>query len=144
MQKSIDKIYYAAIYLRLSKEDGDLSSGEKKESNSIANQRKLIEDYLSRNPEITLVQEFCDDGYTGANFDRPDFQRMMEQVKTGFCGRIPRHSESARCRDRVLPNRLRNFRKQAQDHSRADAAASVQRAPGTWNRQILPLSGSAA
>lgn len=35
MQKSIDKIYYAAIYLRLSKEDGDLSSGEKKESNSI-------------------------------------------------------------------------------------------------------------
>ena len=83
MQKSIDKIYYAAIYLRLSKEDGDLSSGEKKESNSIANQRKLIEDYLSRSPEITLVQEFCDDGYTGANFDRPDFQRMMEQVKTG-------------------------------------------------------------
>ena len=81
MQKITDKIYYAAIYLRLSKEDGDLSSGEKKESNSIANQRKLIEDYLSRNPEITLVQEFCDDGYTGANFDRPDFQRMMEQVK---------------------------------------------------------------
>ena len=83
MQKITDKIYYAAIYLRLSKEDGDLSSGEKKESNSIANQRKLIEDYLSRNPEITLVQEFCDDGYTGANFDRPDFQRMMEQVKKG-------------------------------------------------------------
>lgn len=81
MQKIIDKIYYAAIYLRLSKEDGDTSSGEKKESNSIANQRKLIEDYLNKHPEITLVQEFCDDGYTGANFDRPDFQRMMEQVK---------------------------------------------------------------
>lgn len=81
MQKIIDKIYYAAIYLRLSKEDGDTSSGEKKESNSIANQRKLIENYLNKHPEITLVQEFCDDGYTGANFDRPDFQRMMEQVK---------------------------------------------------------------
>ena len=81
MQKIIDKTYYAAIYLRLSKEDGDTSSGEKKESNSIANQRKLIEDYLKRHPEINLVQEFCDDGYTGANFDRPDFQRMMEQVK---------------------------------------------------------------
>ena len=81
MQKIIDKTYYAAIYLRLSKEDGDTSSGEKKESNSIANQRKLIEDYLNKHPEITLVQEFCDDGYTGANFDRPDFQRMMEQVK---------------------------------------------------------------
>lgn len=83
MQKIIDKIYYAAIYLRLSKEDGDISSGEKKESNSIANQRKLIEDYLSKHPEITLIQEFCDDGYTGANFDRPDFQRMMDQVRTG-------------------------------------------------------------
>ena len=82
MQKIIDKTYYAAIYLRLSKEDGDTSSGEKKESNSIANQRKLIEDYLKRHPEINLVQEFCDDGFTGANFDRPDFQRMMEQVKT--------------------------------------------------------------
>ena len=82
MQKIIDKIYYAAIYLRLSKEDGDTSSGEKKESNSIANQRKLIEDYLKKHPEINLVQEFCDDGFTGANFDRPDFQRMMEQVKT--------------------------------------------------------------
>lgn len=81
MQKIIDKTYYAAIYLRLSKEDGDTSSGEKKESNSIANQRKLIEDYLNKHPEITLVQEFCDDGYTGANFDRPDFQRMMDQVK---------------------------------------------------------------
>lgn len=83
MQKIIDKIYYAAIYLRLSKEDGDISSGEKKESNSIANQRKLIEDYLSKHPEITLIQEFCDDGYTGANFDRPDFQRMMDQVRKG-------------------------------------------------------------
>lgn len=77
----IDRTYYAAIYLRLSKEDGDTSSGEKKESNSIVNQRKLIEDYLKKHPEITFVQEFCDDGYTGANFDRPDFQRMMEQVR---------------------------------------------------------------
>lgn len=82
MQKIIDKTYYAAIYLRLSKEDGDVSSREKKESNSIANQRKLIEDYLKKHPEIILVQEFCDDGYTGANFDRPDFQRMLEQVRT--------------------------------------------------------------
>ena len=45
MQKFIDMTYHAAIYLRLSKEDGDFSqSGEKKESNSIANQRKLIKD----------------------------------------------------------------------------------------------------
>ena len=69
MQKILDKKYHAAIYLRLSKEDGDFSvSGEKKESNSIANQRKLIMEYLKKHPEIVLVQEFCDDGYTGTNF----------------------------------------------------------------------------
>lgn len=82
MQKIMDNTYYAAIYLRLSKEDGDFSSsGEKKESNSIANQRKLIEDFLKQHPEVVLTQEFCDDGFTGANFDRPDFQRMIELVK---------------------------------------------------------------
>ena len=55
--------------------------GEKKESNSIANQRKLIKDYLKHHPEIILTQEFCDDGFTGANFDRPDFQKMIELGK---------------------------------------------------------------
>ena len=68
MQNFFDNTYYAAIYLRLSKEDGDSSTGEKKESNSIANQRKLIEDYLTKHLEINFVQEFCDDGFTGANF----------------------------------------------------------------------------
>ena len=81
MQTIMDITYHAAIYLRLSKEDGDFSQGEKRESNSIANQRKLIEDYLKQHPEIIQVQEFCDDGFTGANFDRPDFQKMIEQVK---------------------------------------------------------------
>lgn len=82
MQKILDKKYHAAIYLRLSKEDGDFSvSGDKKESNSIANQRKLIMEYLKKHPEIVSVQEFCDDGYTGTNFDRPEFQKMMGQVK---------------------------------------------------------------
>lgn len=84
MQKTLDKNYYAAVYLRLSKEDGDFSiSTDKKESNSIANQRKLIMEHLKHRPEITFVQEFCDDGYTGTNFDRPDFQKMIELVKLG-------------------------------------------------------------
>ncbi|MDD3221001.1 MAG: recombinase family protein [Lachnospiraceae bacterium] len=82
VQKALDKNYNAAIYLRLSKEDGDFSvSTDKKESNSIANQRKLITEYLKHYPEITLVAEYCDDGYTGTNFDRPNFQKMMEDVK---------------------------------------------------------------
>ena len=82
MQRILDNNYLAAIYLRLSKEDGDLSTaGGKTESNSIANQRKLIEEFLKKHPEITFVQEFCDDGFTGTNFDRPDFQKMMEKIK---------------------------------------------------------------
>lgn len=75
--------YKVAIYLRLSKEDGDfsLSSGKKSESDSISNQRELIGNYLKEHPELELVGEFCDDGYTGTNFERPDFIRMMEAVK---------------------------------------------------------------
>ncbi|NCB92399.1 MAG: DUF4368 domain-containing protein [Clostridia bacterium] len=81
MQKT-KKIYNAAIYLRLSKEDGDFAAtGEKKESNSIANQRKLLEEYLKQHPDISFSKEFCDDGYTGTNFERPGFMEMIELVK---------------------------------------------------------------
>ena len=84
LKLSLDRDYKAAIYLRLSKEDGDFSfSGEKLESDSISNQRLLILDYLKKHPEITVVKEYCDDGYTGANFERPDFNRMMDAVKAG-------------------------------------------------------------
>lgn len=76
--------YKVAIYLRLSKEDGDfsLSSGKKTESDSISNQRELISNYLKEHPEFEITGEFCDDGYTGTNFERPDFIRMMEAVKS--------------------------------------------------------------
>jgi len=81
---SLDRDYKAAIYLRLSREDGDdLLSGRKSESDSITSQRMMILDFLKKYPEITVVEEFCDDGYTGANFERPGFNRMMEAVKQG-------------------------------------------------------------
>lgn len=70
-----------AAYLRLSKEDGDLSSNEKQESNSISNQRTLILDYLKRNfPKAKLYDIYIDDGYTGTNFNRPDFERMKTDI----------------------------------------------------------------
>lgn len=79
-----DMIFEAADYLRLSKEDGDFSiSNDKIESDSISSQRALIQKFVSQNPDIRLVDEFCDDGYTGTNFDRPEFQKMMEAVKAG-------------------------------------------------------------
>lgn len=70
--------YDADLYLRLSHEDGD-----KAESDSIANQRELLMDYLSSHPEIRLHEVRTDDGYSGVNYDRPGFIQMMEAVKAG-------------------------------------------------------------
>ena len=81
---NLDQEYRAAIYLRLSKDDGDFSvSGQKLESDSISNQRLLIKSFLKKHPEIVSAKEFCDDGYTGTNFDRPDFQQMMSAISSG-------------------------------------------------------------
>lgn len=81
MQKLNDKIYHAAIYLRLSQEDGDISVSDKNESNSISTQRDLIQGYIQKQPDIMYVTEFCDDGYTGTNFNRPGFEDMMTAVR---------------------------------------------------------------
>lgn len=59
----IKKIYHAAIYVRLSKEDGAVASHEKTESNSIANQKSLIRDFLKNKNDIEVVQEYVDDAY---------------------------------------------------------------------------------
>lgn len=72
------KSYNAIAYYRLSKDDG-----QKNESDSIANQRLLICDYVSKNENITLVNEAFDDGYTGTNYDRPGFQKVLECIKNG-------------------------------------------------------------
>ena len=53
----------AADFLRLSREDGD-----KLESDSIRNQRSLINDFVKQHKEIQLVEEYIDDGYSGTNF----------------------------------------------------------------------------
>ena len=66
---SMPTMYQAAGYLRLSKEDGVLSfSSKKQESDSISSQRDLVESYVARCPDIQLVAEYVDDGYTGTNF----------------------------------------------------------------------------
>ena len=75
--------YRTALYLRLSREDGD-----KTESDSIANQRTLLEAYAADHPELCIVDEFVDDGYSGANFNRPDWKRMIELVENDKVGVI--------------------------------------------------------
>ena len=70
------ELFYCYAYGRLSKEDGD-----KIESDSIKNQRDLIHSYIGQHPELKLVMEGYDDGYTGTNFERPYFKEMLEAVK---------------------------------------------------------------
>ena len=74
-----------AKYLRLSSEDGDLSENGKQESNSIVNQRNLLDAYIRNHAEFEgmKVIEFCDDGWSGKNFERPAVQEMLEQVRQG-------------------------------------------------------------
>ena len=73
-----------ALYLRLSKADGDLGKDSKDESYSIENQRKLLKDYLQSSGELQgTVKEYIDDGYSGTNFNRPAFIQMVEDAKSG-------------------------------------------------------------
>lgn len=79
-----ERIYQAAIYLRMSKEDGDIvDSTGKTGSDSINNQRNLINEFLKTQKNIEVVSERVDDGYSGTNFDRPAFISMMEDIKAG-------------------------------------------------------------
>lgn len=68
--------YNVGIYLRLSKEDGDNF-----ESESISNQRKIIKEYIDRNDNMQIYDEYVDDGYSGANFNRPEFKRMLDDIQ---------------------------------------------------------------
>lgn len=63
------------MYIRLSREDGD-----NRESESIGNQRSIITEYIERN-NLILIDEYVDDGYSGTNFNRPGFKRMLEDIK---------------------------------------------------------------
>lgn len=81
MDQAISKIYHTAVYLRLSKEDGDMVMTSKPESNSISNQKAFILDFVNARPEMEVCGIFSDDGFSGVDFDRPEFQRMLEAIK---------------------------------------------------------------
>lgn len=78
--------YSLGIYIRLSQADFDLAKKEgKTESESISHQRDLIQRYIQSNPEFAGMpqQEFFDDGFSGTNFDRPSFERMLDKIRIG-------------------------------------------------------------
>lgn len=65
-----------AKYIRLSREDGD-----DRESESVENQRDIIDNYIQEHEELIEAGEYVDDGYTGTNFNRPGFQKMLKDIE---------------------------------------------------------------
>jgi len=73
------RTWKCALYLRLSKEDGD-----KIESDSITGQKALLTEYVKSRPELQICSERVDDGFSGVDFNRPSFTAMMDDVKAGL------------------------------------------------------------
>ena len=71
------------IYIRLSQEDGD-----KEESNSVTNQRERINSYISEDKELNVYDYYIDDGWSGTNFDRPDFKRLIADAENNVINTI--------------------------------------------------------
>lgn len=72
------KTYKAAAYVRLSVED----SG-KPGADTIEGQKALLTSFIESKSDMELVTLFCDNGRTGTDFDRPQFEKMMEEVRKG-------------------------------------------------------------
>ena len=73
-----DNLFKVGMYLRLSQEDR-ITKGT--ESNSIENQRKIIKNYIDNSDDLVFINEYADDGYSGTSFNRPGFQKMLEDIK---------------------------------------------------------------
>lgn len=77
-----NKIYNVGIYVRLSRDDGDA-----KESESIENQKDYCSRYVQDNG-WNIVQYYADDGYSGTNFDRPAFKRLITDIESGMVNAV--------------------------------------------------------
>ena len=71
-------LWKAALYIRLSRDDGD-----KAESNSITSQREILKEWLKLHPDIEAYDFYVDDGWSGTDFNRPGFQQMMDDIYAG-------------------------------------------------------------
>lgn len=79
-------IFYVAMYLRLSRDDNakaEENGISKTESNSIGSQRELIRSFINEQEDMELYDIYVDDGFSGSNFDRPEFKRMMSDIEAG-------------------------------------------------------------
>lgn len=81
-KKKQDKAGITALYCRLSRDDG-----VEGDSNSVANQKKLLKRFAKENG-LTNTRYYVDDGYTGTNFERPGFQKMIEDIDLGYISTV--------------------------------------------------------
>ncbi len=102
------EFYHAAMYLRLSRED--IGEGEKKsserESNSIRSQRDMISSFVQKQGNMEIYDSYVDDGFSGTNFDRPEFRRMMEDIEAGHVDCVIVKDLSRLGRDYIEAGRL--------------------------------------
>lgn len=77
-----NKIWSVAAYIRLSQEDSD-NGEEKSESNSITGQKALLNEFANAHDDLIVYDTYVDDGYTGTDFNRPGFQRLLEDMRKG-------------------------------------------------------------
>lgn len=116
------EFYNAAVYLRLSRDDvftGD-TGGKKSiangisavdgigrtESNSISSQRDMIRSFIRKQDNMEIYDIYVDDGFSGTNFDRPEFKRMMEDIKAGHVNCVIVKDLSRLGRDYIEAGRL--------------------------------------
>lgn len=76
------KIWSVAVYIRLSQEDSD-NGEDKQESNSITSQKALLNEFIEEHDDLIVYDTYVDDGYTGTDFNRPGFQRLLEDMRKG-------------------------------------------------------------
>lgn len=109
MKKQKKQFFKAALYLRLSNQNIKDNSDE---SDSIVNQEALLRAYLNAHPDIEIKFVFKDDGWSGVNFNRPGFQKMMQKIYDGEVdcvvvkdmSRLGRnHTETGKYITRVFP-----------------------------------------
>ncbi|GFI47009.1 hypothetical protein IMSAGC019_02329 [Lachnospiraceae bacterium] len=77
-QGNIPSTWRGGIYLRLSRED---PGARGRYSDSIENQKEYIEEFLRKKPEIVPAETYIDDGCSGVDFERPSFQRMLQDIR---------------------------------------------------------------
>ena len=76
------KIWAVAQYIRLSQEDNDTGT-DKQESNSITSQKALLNEFVEEYDDLIVYDTYVDDGYTGTDFNRPGFRRLLEDRRKG-------------------------------------------------------------